>query len=99
MDKAYELVGGSMTYELKIGDEVIYTGKHDPNEVFCEIKWCIEDLLSAMKHRDIELTDENIDKAIIAVDYLYGRSVEQGWEVMDILLSNFFDYEMLGLDF
>ena len=66
---------------------VSYTGWHDPNEVFCEIKWCIVDLLTAMFWRGIELTDENIAKAIKAVDYLYDRSIEEGWETMDVLLS------------
>ena len=60
---------------------------HDMDEVFCEIKWCIEDLVEAMERRNIEVTDENIDKAVRAVGYLHDRSIEEGWETMDILLS------------
>lgn len=60
---------------------------HDMNEVFCVIKWCIGDLAEAMERRGIELTDENIDKAVKAVGYLHDRSIEEGWETMDILLS------------
>jgi len=75
-----------MAYEIEYGD-ISYKGEHDPNEVFCEIKWCKVDLLCAMDRRGIELTDENIDKALKAVGYLHDRSIEEGWETMDILLS------------
>lgn len=75
-----------MAYEVEYGG-IYYKGEHDPDEVFCEIKWCIVDLLCAMDKRGIELTDENIDKALKAVDYLHDRSVEEGWETMDVLLS------------
>ena len=67
-------------------EESVYEGKHNPHEVFCEIKWCIADLLDAMERRGIELTDENIDKAIVDTRYLQDRSIELGWEVMDDLL-------------
>ena len=60
---------------------------HGMNEVFCEIRWCVGDLVEAMERRGIEPTDGNIDKAITAVDYLHDRSIELGWDVMDTLLS------------
>ncbi len=75
-----------MAYEIEYGG-ISYKGEHDPDEVFCEIRWSIVDLLSAMDRRGIELTDDNIDKALDAVDYLHDRSVEDGWETMDTLLS------------
>ncbi len=75
-----------MAYEIEYGG-ISYKGEHDPFEVFCEIRWSIVDLLSAMDRRGIELTDDNIDKALDAVGYLHDRSVEDGWETMDILLS------------
>ena len=82
-----------MTYRYEAKDSIVvhsdasYKGEHNPHEVFCVIKWCIADLLDAMDNRGIELTDENIDRAIDAVDYLQDRSIELGWEVMDTLLG------------
>lgn len=75
-----------MAYEIDYGG-IHYEGEHDPDEVFCDIKWCIVDLLTAMDRRGIELTDGNIDKALKAVDYLRERSIEEGWETIDILLA------------
>ena len=75
-----------MAYGIDYGT-IHYEGEHDPNAVFCEIKWCIADLLEAMDRRGIELTDENIDKALKAVGYLHDRSIEEGWETMDVLLG------------
>lgn len=75
-----------MAYEIEFGG-ISYKGEHDPDKVFCEIRWCVEDLLVAMDMHGIELTDGNIDKALKAVGYLHDRSVEEGWETMDVLLG------------
>ena len=70
-------------------EEVVYEGEHDPNEVICEIKWCVADLLDMMAHLNIELTDENIDCILKQwfARVLTDRSIEEGWEIIETLLS------------
>lgn len=66
-----------------------YEGNYNPSEVVCEIRWCIEDLLVAMANQDIPLTDENVaailDKYFAST--LNYRLVEEGWEIINTLVS------------
>lgn len=75
-------------FEHDVFYEPPHGGKHRLNEEICVIKWCVADLLEVMEHQGIELTDENVDKAIDAVSYLHDRSIELGWEVIEILLED-----------
>ena len=73
-----------------MSDGFTYEGKHRSDEVICTITWCIDDLLDMMERQGIELTDENIDY-ILGQRFeptLQDRSIEEGWEIIDILVAN-----------
>ena len=74
-------------FEFSVGKNLVYEGEIDPNEVFCEIRWSIGDLLCIMHYMNIDVTDDNIRKALKAVRYLADRSVEEGWETIGIMLD------------
>lgn len=72
--------------------EYEYEGNHALGENICTIRWNIEDLVIAMAEAGIEPTDENIDK-VLAHRFertLHERSVEEGWEIIDVIISNVF---------
>ena len=69
------------------GEEHEYRGSYELTDEVCSIRWCVEDLLYAMVKRGIELTDENVSRAMDLGSRLQDRSIEEGWETLDILLS------------
>ena len=71
-------------------DEVRYDGKHEPEEVVCEIKWCVADVLDMMAHRGIELTDENLERLLCSRmgKTLRERSTEEGWEILGDIIAD-----------
>ncbi len=73
-------------------DEVRYDGAYDPMETVCEIRWCIADVLDMMAYQGIELTDENLER-VLANRFertLQERSTEEGWEIIEALVSDSF---------
>ena len=58
-------------------------------EVFCEIKWCREDLKEALKREGIPATDYNVDIAAAkGKRCLQERSTEEGWEILSIIIND-----------
>lgn len=69
-----------------------FVGKQTYNdgEVIATIRWTIADVVSAMIKNGIEPTDENIKK-VLANRFqrtLEERSIEDGWEIIDTLITN-----------
>lgn len=67
-----------------------YEGMHHHGEVICTITWLLDDLLDMMAKQGVELTDENIDH-ILGQRFertLRERSIEEGWEIIDVLVSD-----------
>ena len=61
----------------------------EDNDVFCDIKWCREDVMSFLEnHFGPEwATARNVDLAIKAMGKcLKDRSIEEGWEIMQCLV-------------
>ena len=71
-------------------ERVEYEGSHDPSEVVCTITWCVADVLDMMAHQGIELTDENLENILNRrfERTLQERSTEEGWEIIDVLVSD-----------
>ena len=71
-------------------DEVRYEGTHAPMETVCEIRWCVADVLDMMARHGIELTDENLERLLDANigRCLKDRSIEEGWEILDIIIAD-----------
>lgn len=69
------------------GEEHEYRGGYGLSDEVCSIRWCVEDLLHAMAKSGIELTDENVSRAMDLGPRLQHRSIEEGWETLGILLS------------
>lgn len=70
-------------------DEVLYEGELNPHEVLCEIKWTLVDVMDMMAAKGIALTDANIG-AVVTNSFsrvLKDRSIQEGWEIIDVLVS------------
>lgn len=71
-----------VAYNRSIGGVNLYI---EPDDVFCDIKWCREDVLSFLtNHYGVEwATEENVDRAIASMGKCFkDRCIEDGWETM-----------------
>lgn len=71
-------------------DVVEYDGKHQPSELVCTVTWLVADVLDMMAYKGIELTDENLERVLNSGRFgrvLKDRSTEEGWEIIDVLVS------------
>jgi hypothetical protein len=62
--------------------------RYKMDQSICKIEWCVEDLVTALKKRGIEVTDDNIE-AILTAEFskkLVERSIERGWEIINDML-------------
>jgi hypothetical protein len=62
----------------------------EDHEIVTTIKWHTEDLAEVFRKYDVLCTDENFDRFIHSKmsSVLKDRSVEEGWEIMDIIVSD-----------
>ena len=68
--------------------------RHSENDVFCTIKWSIGDIVGLLETYleagDIERIDDDLIDKILAVGcakILHERSVEEGWTILDDIVS------------
>lgn len=80
-------------------DELKNSGQHQDQkdnpagDVFATIRWCDADLEQAFKDAGVDPTPENIQrfKESRAPRTLVDRSIEEGWVILDDLITDLFD--------
>lgn len=72
--------------------DYIESGDQTNREFFSVTRWSDEDVREALERRDITVNQENIELVKERSDTLEGQSIETGWEVLDVIISDI-DYD------
>lgn len=66
----------------------ITMGDDTNKEFFAVIRWCEDDVHQALVDRDILPTKENIQKVMERHDVIEENSIEEGWAILDCIISD-----------
>lgn len=75
-----------------IKTEYATEGDDTNRDFFMTIRWHRDDIAQALGDRGIAATEENIGKVIADCGIVEDRSVEEGWEMLDIVIRDI-DFE------
>lgn len=68
--------------------ESVQHGDQTNDEFFAVIRWAEDDVQEALARRDLPLTQNNIDLVMDQGTVLEERSIEEGWEMLDVIISD-----------
>ena len=66
----------------------IQHGDQTNDEFFAVIRWAEDDVQEALARRDLPLTEKNIELVMDHSTTLEERSIEEGWEMLDVIISD-----------
>ena len=68
--------------------EYVESGDQTNRDFFSVIRWSDTDVEEALERRDIATSEANIELVKERSDTLEGQSIETGWEVLDVIISD-----------
>jgi hypothetical protein len=85
----------AITVNIEVGELEREPFLSMPPDAFCRIVWCDEDLMQALEEAGFDPTPENIAKfkGLGGTRTLKDRSIEEGWVILDDLITNLFGDE------